>query len=78
MLDIAGNFLNKYKYCPVCKDGKSLDTQEHLMYCPQLVDKNQVNKSTPNYEDLFGENVATQIQIASIIKEHFKGRKNNK
>ena len=76
MLDLAANFPNKFqtKYCPLCQDGTNLDTQEHLMHCPQVVDENQLTNKVLNYEGLFCEDVATQIQISSIIQENYKKR----
>jgi hypothetical protein len=55
-VDIAANYANKYpsKCCPVWRDGESVDTQEHLLTCPQLIDGNELNKEILNYDDLFG------------------------
>ena len=38
MIDIGQNYPNKYqtKHCPVCRDEKSGDTQEHMMVCIEL------------------------------------------
>ena len=44
------------------------------MLCPQVVDGNQFSKKLLEYEDLFCENVASQIQIAAIMQENFKRR----
>ena len=79
MLDIASNYPNKFasKFCPLCRDEESLDTQEHLLNCPQLIDGNQLTEveDTLKYEDLFGENLRKQINVACRMQENFKKRK---
>ena len=77
MLDISSNFPNKYssKNCPVCKDETTLDTQAHLLICPQLTNDQQLTQNIPKYEDLFSGEIEKQIQVASIIQENFKKRK---
>ena len=76
MLDLSAKFPNLFQTncCPLFQDGKSLDAQEHLMLCPQVADENQLSMKVLDNEDLFCENVASQIQIASIIEDNFKRR----
>ena len=44
MLDVGNNFKkgNKEitKHCPVCDDKDTRDSQEHLMFCPSLIEDN--------------------------------------
>ena len=77
MLDIASNYPNKFpsKFCPLCRDEESLDTQEHLLSCPKLINSHQLIEDIPSYEDLFGENLKKQIKVACMIQENFKKRK---
>ena len=77
MLDVGQNYPNKYqtKHCPVCRDEKSMDTQEHILVCAELNhNKKQVTQALPKYEDLFGKDVPKQIAVAKIIFENFKVR----
>ena len=76
MLDLATNYPNKYKskLCQLCRDGKSLDSQEHLLNCPKLRNENQVLGKMA-YKDLFGDDIGKQIEVAKVLKEQFKKRK---
>ena len=76
MIDIGQNYPNKYqtKHCPVCRDEKSWDTQEHIMVCIELNNKKQVTQALPKYEDLFGKDIRKQIAVAKIIFENLKIR----
>ena len=77
MIDIGQNYPNKYqtKHCPVCRDEKSRDTQDHILVCTELnLNKNQLTQALPKYEDLFGKDVKKQIAVAKIIFEKFKVR----
>ena len=76
MIDIGQNCPNKYqtKHCPVCRDEKSWDTQEHIMFCIELNNNKQVTQALPKYEDLFGKDILKQIAVAKIIFENLKFR----
>ena len=77
MLDVGQNYPNKNqtKHCPVCRDEKSMDTQEHILVYAELNhNKKQVTQALPRYEDLFGKDVPKQIAVAKIIFENFKVR----
>ena len=77
MIDIGQNYPNKYqtKHCPVCRDEKSRDTQEHILVCTELNFNNkELTQALPKYEDLFVEDVTKQITVAKIIFEKFKVR----
>ena len=77
MLDIASNYQNKFvsKFCPLCRYKESLDTKEHLLTFPQLINGHQVTKEILSYEDLFGENVEKQIKVACMIQRKFQEKK---
>ena len=76
MLDISENYKSKASsnLCPVCKDGKTEDTQPHLMICQKLSDT-EIVMELPSYGDLFKENVDKQSQVATIIQQNFRKRK---
>ena len=77
MIDVGENYPNKYqtKHCPVCRDEKIRDTQEHILVCTQLTKNNkQLSKTLPRYEDLFKKDVQKQITVAKIIHANFKLR----
>ena len=73
MLDVASNYPNKYssRLCQLCRDEKSLDSQEHLLHCPKLGSDNQVMKKM-EYRNIFGDDIEKQIEVAKVLKEHLR------
>ena len=77
MLDIGGNFKNsaQSKHCPVCDNSETLDSQQHLMVCPALIEDNQVVKDKISYEDLFADNLEKQLEVSLTLQRNLKKRK---
>ena len=77
MLDIGANFSNKYGEKATCKLGcDSLDTQQHLLECPELNERDLVsNEENYEYDDLFSNKVEKQLKIAGILDGKFRRRK---
>ena len=76
MLDTKDNYPNKYpdNLCPICDDGITKDSQEHVMFC--LNDSNQmIVNSDVQYTNLFSNDVNKQLQVSLIIAENFSKRK---
>ena len=78
MIDCRKNFPNKHKNelsCPLpgCEQD---DTQVHLLNCDKLPTQcvNQTNAEVV-YENLFSNQVETQLIVASILQERMKQRK---
>ena len=74
MLDVGDNIKNgnkqTSKHCPVCDDKDTRDSQEHLMFCPSLIEDNllvqsvirqfwQTNRSVSNTTKKFQEEKIT-------------------
>ena len=76
MLEVAENYKNSMKisHCPVCEDKSTNDSQPHLFICPQLTN-NQVAKNNLKYENLFEDNLESQIEVSLILQSNFKERK---
>ena len=76
MLETKDNYANKFSddLCPVCDNGVTKDSQIHLMLCSSIC-KQRVVKTNLMYEELFSSDVQKQLEIASIIFENFKIRK---
>ena len=74
MLDIKVNFRGKYKDTirPCCNVGE--DTQEHLLTCIALEADNEIAAALPKYEDLFGKDIVTQVEVSRIIKQKYLKR----
>ena len=75
MVDIRGNFENKYSdiLCPVCK--KEEDRQPHLLVCEGLCDTNTIVSNLPSYDSLFGADLKEMATITRIIRSNFQKRK---
>ena len=76
MLETKDNYANKFSndLCPVCDNGVTKDSQQHLMLCQSILSQ-RIVKSKVKYEDLFASDVQKQLEISSIIIENFKRRK---
>ena len=77
MLDVSANYPSKSasKFCPLCRDEESLDTQEHLFSCINVISEHQIVRNIPIYSDIFGEDVDKMVEVATIMKENFTRRK---
>ena len=75
MVQVRENFRSSYTNtdCELCKEHS--DSQQNLLLCKNLVGSNSVVTSTPCYEDLFSDNVESQLKIALLLQENFKQRK---
>ena len=77
MLETKDNYAKKFSddLCPVCDNGVTKDSQQHLMLCQSILSQ-RIVKSIVKYEDLFASDVQKHLEISSIIIfENFKRRK---
>ena len=76
MMETKDNYQNQFQdaLCPLCDDGCTLDSQEHVMTCPAIVHQCLVTENL-KYENLFSDDVNKQLKISSILFENFKKRK---
>ena len=72
MLETKDNFPNNFSedMCPLCEN----IGEKHLMRCQSLKSKSIV-KTSVIYEDIFTNEVSKQHEVASIIFENLKRRK---
>ena len=80
MLETKDNYAKKFSddLCPVCDNGVTKDSQQHLMLCQSILSQ-RIVKSIVKYEDLFASDVQKHLEISSIIIfENFKRRKSLK
>ena len=75
MLDVKLNFRNKYNEikCPNCKSAD--DDQEHLLYCSQLEDGQQIVDATLKYEDIFFFQFGKNAKGCKNSRSQFQGKK---
>ena len=76
MMETKDNYQNQFQdaLCPLCDDGFTLDSHEHVMTCPAIVHQCLVTENM-KYGDLFSDDVNKQLKISSIIFMNFKKRK---
>ena len=75
MLDFKINFKGGQTNltCDLCQN--HIDDQESLLTCEKLIDHTSITKNLPKYEDIFSEQVNTQLNILSILQERYSIRK---
>ena len=73
--EIKTNFGGNYSeyQCPLCHT--EVDTQEHLLDCPDLDETNDIVKSVPKYKELFDDEVKKKVKVSKIIKKRYQKRK---
>ena len=77
MLDVSANYPSKSasKFCRLARDEESLDKQEHLFSCINVINEHQLIRNIPMYGDIFGDDVEKMVEVATLMKENFKRRK---
>ena len=76
MVEVKTNFRNKYSdlSCPVCK--LTLDTQQHVIECPDLVLRsNIVVSNNVKYSHIFSDDIEKQTAVLQIFKQFWSERK---
>ena len=75
MVDVKANYRGKYwdTICPCCKLEE--DNQEHLLSCYMIEEEGMMIGSLPNYQDIFGDNLSKQVEVARILRKRFQDRK---
>ena len=72
MEEVKINFRGKYENleCGVCKEVE--ESQKHIIECREILKMKENDGKTPDYENLFGENVKKQVEIAKTFTENLK------
>ena len=75
MVEIRGNYKEKYldTNCPLCTDFE--DTQEHMLHCSYLVTEGEIVKYLPEYKNIFGRNLIKQNEVLRLLMNRYKMRK---
>ena len=78
MIDVKTNYRNKYKYnmqCRLCEDKSEEESEKHLLKCSKIIQQcTNLDISNAKYEDIFSEDIDTQISITKIFTFVFKTR----
>ena len=80
MLYLRANYphMQYEQFCPLCtSEGKKvLDTQEHLLFCKQLISTcTDIIESQIKYEDIFSEDLEKQATASIILENRLTMRK---
>ena len=83
MLMLRDNFkhMQRSSYCPLCisSNPNSLnhpqDTQMHLLSCTALSEVTDILQNNLEYSDIFGSDVAKQIEMTILLENKYKQRK---
>ena len=70
-LDVKVNFQGSHNslQCELC--GKHEDSQESLLSCENLKDSPGLVRHLPVYDDLFAQDVQTQMKIIAILEKKY-------
>ena len=73
-IDVKANRSWKYENinCMACNEPNQLETQEHVLYCRALTNKNCKISYIPTYNDLFSDNIEEQIYTSSMLCENLR------
>ena len=78
MLNVGANYKEggkkKFPTCPVCKVTTEYDSQQHLMWCKAVNVNIVTGKTTPIYDDLFGENFEKKMQVVNFLQRNYLKR----
>ena len=69
-IDLSTNhrWKNEETLCRFCKTIEM--SQKHLINCKYLSEKNQVVINSPQYEDIFKDDIEKQVNTSRIMKTH--------
>ena len=73
--DVKTNFKGKYENfeCEICLEEN--ESQIHIINCKEINEQHENIEEIPKYEELFSNNVKSQIKIARRFTQNMKIRK---
>ena len=73
-LDVKAN--RRWKYdditCRSCKDQTKLETQQHVICCKSLVERNMKITYLPSYSELYSEDTEQQMYTSMVLCENVR------
>ena len=73
-LDVKAN--RRWKYdditCRSCKDQTKPETQQHVICCKSLVDRNMKITYLPSYSELYSEDIEQQMYTSMVLSENVR------
>ena len=73
-LDVKANRRWKYEdiTCRSCKDQTKLETQQHVICCKSLVNRNMKSTYFSSYKELYSEDIDQQMYTSMVICENVR------
>ena len=73
-IDVKANRSWKYPdmNCKACNEPNQIETQQHILYCKPLIDRNLKISYIPVYNDLFSDNIEDQIYTSNMLCENLR------
>ena len=73
-IDVKANRRWKYENinCLECNEPNQIETQEHVLCCKALTNKNFNISYVPTYTDLFSDNIEEQVYTSTILCENLR------
>ena len=73
-LDVKANRNWKFEnlICRSCDDPTKVETQQHILVCTALVNRNMKISYLPSYQDLYSDHVEDQMYTSMILGENIR------
>ena len=73
-LDVKGNRTWKYEniFCQSCNIPNQIETQQHVLTCHVLVNRNMMISYLPTYSDLYTDDIEEQMYSSKILCENLR------
>ena len=73
-LDVKANRNWKFEnlICRSCDDPNKVETQQHILVCTALVNRNMKISYLPSYQDLYSDHVEDQMYTSMILGENIR------
>ena len=73
-LDVKNNRSWKFEnlICRSCDNPSQIETQQHVLVCNQLVNRNMKMSYLPSYEDLYSDDIEDQMYTSIVLCENFR------
>ena len=73
-IDVKENRTWKHEdlICRSCKEPDIIETQQHILICQGLVNRNMKITYLPTYSDLYSDNIEEQMYTSSVLCENLR------
>ena len=73
-VDVKGNRRWKYEniLCQSCNEPNQIETQQHILNCQVLVNRNMLITYLPTYSELYNHDIEEQMYTSKILCENLR------